>query len=203
MELQKIFKKYLTSFKTSNKQNYSIGKETLDMSKSKVKENKKVTFNQMYQEEVERRLKRKAEVEQELITESNYLDKLEYQLQAEKIRRIEAETLWENDFKPAYNRLIEKLNPDGQNNMRIFTVFWELDCHCKVTMEQLFQQLENWGYVKTIETEDGTGTEIYEMPYTGICFTPHIDIEGYMCVQGTFVISEEVAKKLKEYFSID
>lgn len=131
------------------------------------------------------------------------LKELEMQEEELEERKIEGETLWENEFRSSYDRLVEKLNPDEQNNMRMFTMFWELDCHCKVTMEQLFQQLENWGYAKYIETEDGAGTVICEKPYTDIFLIPRIDIDGYMDIQETFVISKEVAKRLKEYFSID
>lgn len=169
------------------------------MSKNNIKENKVRDFSQMYQEELERRLKRKAEVEQELITESNYLDNLEYQIQEERIRRIEGETLLKNEFRGPLERLVEKLNPDGQNNMRLFTYFWKIGCDCKVTMEQLFQQLENWGYAKYIETEDGAGTVICKKPYTGICLLPQIGINGDTYIAKGFVISSEVEKKLMEY----
>ena len=131
------------------------------------------------------------------------LKELEMQEEELEERKIEGETLWENEFRSSYDRLVEKLNPDEQNNMKIFTVFCQLHCHCKVTMEQLFQQLENWGYAKYIETEDGAGTVICEKPYTDIFLIPRIDIDGYMDIQETFVISKEVAKRLKEYFSID
>lgn len=131
------------------------------------------------------------------------LEELEMQNEEGVERWLEGQKIWENDFKPVYDRLVEKLNPDEQNNMKIFTVFCQLYCHCKVTMEQLFQQLENWGYAKYVKTEDGEGTVICKKPYTDKFLIPLIDIEGYMHVDEKFVISKEVAKKLKEYFSID
>ena len=131
------------------------------------------------------------------------LEELEMQNEEGVERWLEGQKIWENDFKPVYDRLVEKLNPDEQNNMKIFTVFCQLHCHCKVTMEQLFQQLENWGYAKYVKTEDGEGTVICKKPYTDKFLIPLIDIEGYMHVDEKFVISKEVAKRLKEYFSID
>lgn len=131
--------------------------------------------------------------------DKNYDKKLEIQEEEIIDRKVQGEIMWENDFKSAFDRLVEKLNPDEQNNMRIFTVFWELDCHCKVTMEQLFKQLENWGYAKYITKEDGTGTVICKKPYTAIFLIPRIDIDGDMDIDREFVISKEVAKKLKEY----
>jgi len=128
-------------------------------------------------------------------------DNKKLEMQEEEIaeREIQGKSMWENDFISSYERLREKLNPDEQNNMKIFTVFWELDCQCKVTMEQLFKQLENWGYAKYITKEDGTGTVICKKPYTAIFLIPRIDIDGDMDIDREFVISKEVAKKLKEY----
>lgn len=131
------------------------------------------------------------------------LKELEMQEKELAERKIQGKSMWESDFISSYERLREKLNPDEQNNMRIFTVFWELDCHCKVTMEQLFQQLENWEYAKHIKAEDGKDTVICIKPYTDIFLIPCIDIDGYTDIQEIFVISKEVAKRLKEYFSID
>lgn len=131
--------------------------------------------------------------------DKNYDKKLEIQEEEIAEREIQGKNMWESDFISSYERLREKLNPDEQHNMKIFTVFWELDCQCKVTMEQLFQQLEKWGYAKYIETEDGAGTVICKKPYTDIFLIPRIDIDGYMEIDREFVISKEVAKKLKEY----
>jgi len=173
------------------------------MSKNNIKENKEIKeidYSKIYEEEVERQLKVIAEIGKEPITESNYTNKLECQQQEFLIRKIDGEDLWEAEFKNSYDRLVEKLNPDEQNNMRIFTNFWQLGCHCKATMEELFQQLENWGYAKYIELEDGTGTVICKKPYTDIFLIPRIDIDGDMDIEKVFVISNEVAKKLKECF---
>lgn len=173
------------------------------MSKNEIKENKGIDYSKIYKEEVESQLKVIAEIEKEPITRSNLRNKLKWQKQEFLIRKANGEEWWEAEFKDSYDRLVEKLNPDEQNNMKIFTVFCQLYCHCKVTMEQLFQQLENWGYAKYVKTEDGEGTVICKKPYTDKFLIPLIDIEGYMHVDEKFVISKEVAKKLKEYFSID
>ena len=51
------------------------------------------------------------------------LKELEMQEKELAERKIQGKSMWESDFISSYERLREKLNPDEQNNMRIFTVF--------------------------------------------------------------------------------
>ena len=180
------------------------------MAKNKIKKNEKINLSKIYEEETERHLKVIAKVERQLkvikevgqepITESNCRNKLEWQEQELAIRTIVGKEMWIHETTRLYERLFEKLNPEGQEKMIIFHVFLtQTDFKKGVTEKHVFKQLENWGYAKYIKTEDGKGTVICKKPYTDIVLMPR-RIDGDIHIDKFFVISNEVAKKLEEYY---
>lgn len=130
------------------------------------------------------------------------LKELEIQEKELAKREIEGSASWGAELSLAYDRLIVSLNSDGQNNMKMLTTFWQVDCHCNITFEELLELLEEWGYAKRVRKEDGKDTVICKKPYTNILLIPRISVEGAMYVYREFVISDEVAKELKDYFGI-